>query len=72
VKTKEAIIKDSVDRLILAYTTTGNLYVDMGSIVRYVWGVAFERGHKKGMLDEQDMAQDERDQPRRDFENTCL
>jgi hypothetical protein len=71
-KTKEAIIKDSVDRLILAYSTTGNLYVDMGNVVRYVWRVADRAGYMRGLRDEQDMTQDEKDQPRRDFEKVCL
>lgn len=71
-KTKEVIIKDSVDRLILAYSAEGNLYVGMANIVRYVWGVAFKRGYFKGLRDEQGIVMDETDKTRRDFENVCL
>lgn len=68
---KSAIITKAVDDLFEATGLEGVLEFDKETAriyMRGIWRTAFKRGHKKGMRDEQNIAKDEADKTRADFE----
>lgn len=66
-KTKIEIFHTAIDELVMC---VGDAQEE--SVLNGIWRTAFNRGHEKGMKDEQDILMDEADKTRRDFEKAQL
>ena len=70
-KSKEAIIAKAADDMFEVTELEGVIEFDKETarvFMRRVWKIAYKRGRKKGMKDEQDILIDEANKTRRDFE----